>query len=157
MLECSTSMPFNWASKDSVFSVHFIVALLDFESREYMYYYYILLGYCGGTTESDQLGRYRSGWVKRGNGGRGNKKEKTSIILPDQWKEWSPIMVNVLHFWSRDPGLSPSQDSLPIQGSSSCVPAGRTPKNVCVGGYSSGHCVVFLGETLYTLTEPYST
>lgn len=61
MLECSTSMPFNRASKGSVFSVYFIVALLDFESREYMYYYYILLGYCGETTESDQLGRYRSG------------------------------------------------------------------------------------------------
>ena len=54
-------MPFNWASKGSVFSVHFIVALLDFESREYMYYYYIVLGYCRETIEHDQLGRYRSG------------------------------------------------------------------------------------------------
>lgn len=61
VLECSTSMPFNWASKDSVFSVHFIVALLDFESREYMYYYYIVLGYCGEATECDKLGRYKSG------------------------------------------------------------------------------------------------
>ena len=54
-------MPFNWASKDSVFSVHFIVALLDFESREDMYYYYILLGYCGETTECNHLGSYGSG------------------------------------------------------------------------------------------------
>lgn len=45
----------------SFFSVYFIVALLDFESREYMYYYYILLGYCGETTERNQLGSYGSG------------------------------------------------------------------------------------------------
>ena len=61
VLECSTSMRFNWASKDSVFSVYFIVALLDFKSREYMYYYYILLGYCGETTERNHLGSYGSG------------------------------------------------------------------------------------------------
>lgn len=54
-------MPFNRASKDSVFSLYFIVALLDFESREYMYYYYILLGYFGEATERNQLGSYGSG------------------------------------------------------------------------------------------------
>lgn len=78
VLECSTSMPFNWASKDSVFSLH-LVAMLDFESREYYVLLYIfILGYCAESTERDQLGRYRSGWVKRGKGGRENKK-KTSI------------------------------------------------------------------------------
>lgn len=62
-----------------------------------MYYYYILLGYFGEATERNQLGSYGSGWMKWGKGGRGNKK-KTGIILPDQWKVWSPIMVHVLHF-----------------------------------------------------------
>ena len=61
VVECSTSMPFNRASKDSVFSVH-LVAMLDFESREYHVLIYIfILGYCVESTEHDQLGRYRSG------------------------------------------------------------------------------------------------
>lgn len=81
MLECSTSMPFNRASKDWVFSLYFIVALLDFESREYMYYYYILLGYFGEATERNQLGSYGSGWVKWGKGGRGNKERPASFSL----------------------------------------------------------------------------
>lgn len=144
MLECSTSMPFNWASKDSVFSVHFIVALLDFESREYMYYYYIVLGYCRETIEHDQWGRYRSGWVKRGKGGRGNKKDR--YHLPDQWKVWSPVTCCTsdqgIQVWALVKVASPAD----VWRGLSWVPALWTPKNICGGGYSWGHCIVFLGR-----------
>ena len=151
MLECSTSMPFNRASKDWVFSLYFIVALLDFESREYMYYYYILLGYFGEATERNQLGSYGSGWVKWGKGGRGNKKRPASFSLTSGrcgrllWLMCYTSNQGI-QVWALVEVASPAD----VRGGLSCVPALWTPKNICDGGYSWGHCVVFLGKTLYT-------
>lgn len=157
MLECSTSMSFSCASKDSVFFVH-NVAMLDFESTECRYYYYILLGYCGESTERDQLGRYRSGWVKWVKGGRGNEN-KTSIIF---LTSGSCAHLLWLMCCTSDQGIQvwalvEVASAADVREGLSCVPALWNPKNICGGGYSWGHCVVFLGETLYTLTEPYST